>query len=89
MKAKIENNTLYVEIPLETPHRSASGKTLVIASSRGCKRTDATLEGQSVFIGFNAFVFGTEYGEDNTKVVPRPGRSDRSLHGSDRAKRVF
>ena len=40
MKAKIENGKLIVEIEMQTPTRSASGKTLVVASSRGNVKTD-------------------------------------------------
>ena len=41
MKVEIKDNKLYIEIDLETPTPSASGKTLVVASTRGNAVTDA------------------------------------------------
>ena len=35
MKVTIANNVLTIEIPLQTPRPSASGKTLVVATSSG------------------------------------------------------
>ena len=57
MKATIINGVLHVEIPVnDPPCRSASGKTLVVASSRGNKKTDAEVNGQNVVIGLNAYI---------------------------------
>jgi hypothetical protein len=49
--AKIENNKLIITADLETPTPSASGKTLVIASTRGNKETDVKIDGKPVIIG--------------------------------------
>jgi len=47
MKATIKDGKLHVEIALfDPPVRSASGKTLVVASTRGNKRTEVTVEGK-------------------------------------------
>jgi len=55
--AKIEGNELVIRLPLHpTPVRSASGKTLVVASSHGNKRTGATIHGQPVIVGVNAYL---------------------------------
>lgn len=56
MKATIKNNVLYIEIPLQSPAPSASGKTLVVASSRGNTKTDAVVGGKNVVIGLNAYI---------------------------------
>jgi len=56
MSAKIENNKLVVTIDLETPRPSASGKTLVVATSGGNKATAAQINGQPVIVGFNAYL---------------------------------
>jgi hypothetical protein len=55
MKARIEGNKLIVEVDIN-PHRSASGKNLVIASSAGNKVTTAIYEGKCVIVGVNAYV---------------------------------
>jgi hypothetical protein len=47
---------LVVRIPLETPKPSASGKTLVVASTRGNVTTKAEVNGKPVIIGLNAYI---------------------------------
>ena len=56
MKATITNNTLTIEIPLEKPRPSASGKTLVVATSGGNITTTAQVNGKPVTIGLNAYI---------------------------------
>ena len=56
MKARIENGKLIVEIEMQQPTRSASGKTLVVASTRGNVKTDVMVQGQAVTIGLNAYI---------------------------------
>ena len=55
--ATIEGNQLVIRLPMNaTPTPSASGKTLVVASSHGNKRTDLIVDGQPVTIGVNAYI---------------------------------
>jgi hypothetical protein len=54
--AKIEGNKLIITADLETPTPSASGKTLVVASTRGNKATDVMIDGKPVIIGLNAYI---------------------------------
>jgi hypothetical protein len=57
VKAYIEDSELVIRLPVnKTPVPSASGKTLVVASSHGNQRTDATVNGQSVIVGVNAYI---------------------------------
>jgi hypothetical protein len=57
MKVTIENNELVIRIPVENPPRpSASGKTLIVATSSGNQTTDAIVNGQSVVVGLNAYI---------------------------------
>ena len=57
MTAKIEDGRLIVSIPLyPEPQRSASGKTRVVASSRGNQPTAAVVDGQPVIVGLNAYI---------------------------------
>ncbi len=53
---KIKDNKLIITADIETPTPSASGKTLVVASSRGNMRTTAMVDGKPVTVGFNAYV---------------------------------
>lgn len=50
-------DTLIIKIPTNPPTASASGKTLVIASSRGSVKTDAKVDGKAVIIGLNAYIY--------------------------------
>ena len=57
MKVSIENGELVIRLPLNNPPvPSVSGKTLVVASTHGNKRTDAVVDGQPVILGVNAYV---------------------------------
>ena len=57
MKVSIENGELVIRLPLNRPPVvSASGKTLVVASTRGNQRTDAVIDGWPVIVGLNAYV---------------------------------
>jgi hypothetical protein len=57
MTAKIEGNELVIRLPLNTtPVPSSTGKTLVVASSHGNQPTQATVNGQAVIVGVNAFI---------------------------------
>ena len=56
MEARIEGNKLVIEIDMQAPQASASGKTLVVASSRGNRATAATVNGKPVVVGLNAYI---------------------------------
>ena len=56
MKVTIKDNILHIEIPLHAPRPSSSGKTLSVASSNGNKPTEATVNGQPVIVGVNAYL---------------------------------
>ncbi|MBU1082437.1 MAG: hypothetical protein KKB59_18270 [Spirochaetes bacterium] len=56
MDARIEKGKLIVEINLNEPRPSASGKTLVVASSGGNQATAAQVNGKPVIIGLNAYI---------------------------------
>lgn len=55
IEAKIEGNKLIITCDLEEPTPSASGKTLVVASTRGNMKTDLTVNGKPLTIGLNAY----------------------------------
>ena len=56
MKVEIRDNKLCIEIDLEKPTPSSSGKTLVVASTRGNAVTDVRVDGKPVTIGLNAYI---------------------------------
>ena len=56
LTAEIKNNNLVSTIPMQTPTPSASGKTLVVASSHGNTPTTVLIDGQPVVVGVNAYI---------------------------------
>ena len=56
MKVEIKGNELVITVELQTPTPSASGKTLVVASSRGNQVTTAMVDGKPVVVGLNAYI---------------------------------
>ena len=56
IETKIEGNKLIITCDLEEPVPSASGKTLVVASTRGNMKTSLTINGKPLTIGLNAYI---------------------------------
>ena len=56
VSATIEGHEMVIRIPLnEPPQRSATGKTMVVASSHGNQQTKAKVDGHTVIVGVNAY----------------------------------
>ena len=52
---EIKNGTLIIELPIEPPRRSkSSGKTYIIASTHGFRRTGVVFEGHEIYLSLNA-----------------------------------
>ncbi len=65
MKVTIEKGELVIRIPMaKTPQRSASGKTLVVASSHGSQVTEAKVDGCPIIVGINAYYKPAKNGEE-------------------------
>jgi hypothetical protein len=58
---------LTIRLPLEKPWPSASGKTMLIASTRGLKTGDATYSGHPVSVVANAFFYLTPSPPERSK----------------------
>jgi hypothetical protein len=56
-KGRIKGKVLIIELPLEEPKRSHSGKTDVIASTHGFRRIGVQVEGKDVFASINAAIY--------------------------------
>ena len=56
IKTEIKGKQLIITADLETPRPSASGKTLVVCSSRGNVATTAVVDGKPVIIGLNCYI---------------------------------
>jgi len=57
MKGMIKGRRLLVSLPLlEEPRASSTGKTELVATSRGFKKTSAEVNGRSVYASVNALI---------------------------------
>lgn len=57
MSVKIEGNELVIRLPISNPAPfSATGKSKVIATTRGNVQTAVLIEGKPVTIGVNAYI---------------------------------
>jgi hypothetical protein len=56
MDVKIENGKLIISIDLQEPTPSASGKTLVVATTHGNMVTQCVINGKNIVIGLNAYI---------------------------------
>jgi hypothetical protein len=56
MQAEIKDGKLIITIPIQEPTPSASGKTLVVASTHGNLTSTAMVQGKPVVIGLNAYI---------------------------------
>ena len=58
MKVEIDKATseIVIRLPMHAPRPSASGKTLVVASSGGNQATTAEVDGKPVVVGVNAYI---------------------------------
>ena len=56
IQKNLENGKLIITIDLQVPTPSASGKNLVVASTRGNVVTDCEVDGKKVVVGLNAYV---------------------------------
>ena len=81
METRIRNGNLIVVLPLEQPKLSATGKTLVVASSRGVRRTTCRIDGEIVCVIANAFVYASGQ-EDGTSTRKRKKQSTNARRQS-------
>ena len=56
MSTTIKNGKLVIELPLQTPTLSKSGKTHIVASTGGFASTTAEINGKIVKISVNAII---------------------------------
>lgn len=56
MNVTVKGNVLVIEMPMNVPRPSASGKSLVVASTNGNRVTSATVNGRPITIGLNAYI---------------------------------
>jgi hypothetical protein len=60
IKVKRYGDMLKIYLPLEKPHASKSGKTMLIASTYGVKTTSVEYEGRKIVVVASAFIYEKE-----------------------------
>jgi len=67
MKAKIEDGEFVLRVPVEKPFvLSKSGKSRLVATTRGIQKTSLQVNGKTVHVVLNAFINNQERGRDRT-----------------------
>jgi hypothetical protein len=56
LKSKLKDNVLCFQLPLQEPKVSASGKTVVVATTRGQVNTGIDYKGSDIILIANAYV---------------------------------
>jgi hypothetical protein len=76
METRIKNGVIIISMPLQEPKLSTSQKPLIIATSRGKRRTALKVDGKSVFVIANALLeVDDANGRDSAKPKQRKARS--------------
>jgi len=57
LKMQQNGNVVKIELPLEKPKPSKSGKTMVVASTHGVKTTEVRYKGRNIVVVANAFIY--------------------------------
>jgi hypothetical protein len=80
MKVGFRKGMLVIELQvLDPPQLSASGKTLVVATSRGGRRTSVKIDKKSVVANVNAYIRPNEpQNKKKTEISKSKLRSKRS-----------
>jgi hypothetical protein len=68
IKAKHDGEILKIYLPSEKPHRSKSGKSMVIASTYGPQTTALEYEGRKIVIVAHAFFYLRDKGRKGKKA---------------------
>jgi hypothetical protein len=69
MNAKVIDGELVISVPMETPTPSASGKTLIVASSHGIRSSTIKVDGKDVCVVANAFIYADSVEEQPRKIL--------------------
>ncbi len=56
IQVEVKDKKLIITADLETPTPSASGKTLVVCSTRGNLATSAKVNDKPIIVGLNAYI---------------------------------
>ena len=55
-QVQIDGKKLIISVDMQEPTPSASGKTMVVASSHGNHKSGVQIDGKDLVLGFNAYI---------------------------------
>jgi hypothetical protein len=73
--------TLTIQLPLEKPRVSASGKTLLLATTHGLATGEATYSGRPIVVAASAFVYPAKQANSAKGDGSGSAPSDRGKEG--------
>ena len=79
MNAKVIDGQLVISLPMETPTPSASGKTLIVASSRGVRSSTVKVDGKDVCVVANAFIYADSVEKQHQEKVEKARTGEKRL----------
>ena len=79
MNAKVIDGELVISVPMEAPTPSASGKTLIVASSHGIRSSTIKVDGKGVCVVANAFIYADSVEEQPRKILEKARKSENRL----------
>jgi len=56
VSVKVDGNNLVITVPMHTPRPSTSGKTMIVASTGGFKKTEAVSGNKTISVSVNATI---------------------------------
>jgi hypothetical protein len=77
------NKLLVIKLPIEKPRPSASGKSVLVASSHGLQSGEALFRGKPIMVVANAIIFPdkrTKPSGERSNLKSKPGRKSELLH---------
>jgi len=83
MDVKIDGEILHIELDLEEPRPSGSGKTLVVAGTGGRWRSNVKVAGKTVWLIATAYVY-PDTPPDHTKETGKKGAPKKSASQKSR-----
>lgn len=64
-RAKLKDKVIVIELPLQEPKVSKSGKSFLVATTRGQLNTGIDYKGSDLFIVANAYTRNPKYGSSS------------------------
>jgi hypothetical protein len=88
LRSRLKDGVLRLEIPIQEPRPSGSGKTLVVASTHGLVNTGIEHRGSEIIVNANAFIENRKRSSKKTKrKEPSNSHAAKQIHpGTDNRK---